>query len=215
MKPANVAAYESLVVTCQVRVSDKTWETNDRLMVWTRSAEGVDTYVLEATASDHSMLRPDRWESIHASIPTDGTATLQVLFGMSSNDAGGEGRAWFDNFVLNAVARAVVVAPDCSAIASCAGRYRCLLDEAAQGCVAMDPSDDSCPTGSTKCEEPPATPAGSWQLSSFLLPPLLAGNIAPDRGYGATVALEEEGERLLVGDLLLERQWKDIAVRSE
>jgi hypothetical protein len=30
-----------------------------------------------------------------------GTQSMQVMFGMSSNDAGGQGKVWFDNFILN------------------------------------------------------------------------------------------------------------------
>jgi hypothetical protein len=30
---------------------------------------------------------------------------MQVLFGMSSNDAGGQGKVWFDNFILNGAQR--------------------------------------------------------------------------------------------------------------
>jgi len=33
---------------------------------------GWSRYVLEATADDHSMLRPDRWQTIGGSVPTGG-----------------------------------------------------------------------------------------------------------------------------------------------
>ena len=80
-------------------------------------------YVLEATFSDHSMLRANRWETITAKVLTGGTATIQVMFGMSSNDSGGTGKAWFDNFILNGIVRQVVTVPDCSGLRTCAGRY--------------------------------------------------------------------------------------------
>ena len=68
-------------------------QVNDRVMVWVATAADqgagsnavVETYILEATATDHSMLRPDRWETITATVTTGGTATIQVIFGLSSN----------------------------------------------------------------------------------------------------------------------------------
>jgi hypothetical protein len=43
-------------------------------------------------------------------------------------------------------------------------------------------SDDSCPSGTTKCMARATPAAGEWKLQSWLLPDLDPGRIVPDRG---------------------------------
>ena len=215
MEQLDVAAYESVTVRFDVRVESKTWATNDRVMVWGRTAadqgdndppdEVVETYVLEATASDHSMLRSDRWQTIEGTIPTHGTATMQVFFGVSGDEGGGE-RAFFDNFIVSARLRQLVEPPDCSHIAGCTGRYQCLVDDR---CVAMAAEDDSCSSGSLRCRDVAFPPPGEWKLRSWLFPQLEEGRLVPDRGFGASVAIGEDGSKIYVGDPTRPRYRRD------